>query len=77
MNDSVILSFLARNLPDFADRFLFSRIDSDEDQFSIQCQDGKILISANGYVSAFHGFYCYLKNTAASSFPGAATAKSS
>ena len=61
MNDSVILSFLARNLPDFADRFLFSMIDSDEDQFSIQCQDGKILISANGYVSAFHGFYCYLK----------------
>lgn len=41
--------------------FFFSMIDSDEDQFSIQCQDGKILISANGYVSAFHGFYCYLK----------------
>ena len=60
-NDSIISGFLGRNIPDLADRFEFEITGSSSDNFEVTAKDNKIYIKANNYISAFHGFYCYLK----------------
>ncbi len=59
--NSMISDFLKRNIPDFADDFIFNIEKSKVDFFEITAKNGKIYIKANNYISAFHGFYCYLK----------------
>lgn len=59
--DKVINGFLERNLSDFKNDFIIELKKSDKDYYRIKSHGGKIYITANNYVSAFHGIYCYLK----------------
>lgn len=59
--DRIIGDFLERNLPEFKHAFHIEFEKSSKDFFRITAQSGKIYITANHYVSAFHGIYCYLK----------------
>ncbi len=59
--DKTVQGFLERNFPDFKDDFIVEFEDSNKDYFKIKSANGKIYITANNYVSAFHGIYCYLK----------------
>lgn len=59
--NKIILGFLERNLPDFKDGFVINFEDNDKDFFKITSRNEKIFVTANNYISAFHGIYCYLK----------------
>lgn len=69
--DKIVSAFLQRNIPDLKDSFTVEFEESSRDFFRITAQNGKIHVKANNYISAFHGIYCYLKNSATCSFPGA------
>lgn len=60
-NDKIINDFLKRNIPDYADCFVFEIQSGDCDYFEVTSGNGKVFIRANNYISAFHAFYCYLK----------------
>lgn len=59
--DKVVNEFLQRNLPDFKDSFIIEFESNDKDFFRIISKNKKIFVTANNYISAFHGIYCYLK----------------
>lgn len=59
--DNVISGFLKRNLPEFENSFNVKLNGSSTDYFAVTAQNGVVNITANNYVSAFHGIYCYLK----------------
>lgn len=59
--DLIVNRFLERNLPDFKENIIVDFAENDKDFFCITSQDGKIFVTANNYISAFHGIYCYLK----------------
>lgn len=59
--DKVVNEFLQRNLPDFKDSFIIEFESNDKDFFRIISKNRKIFVTANNYISAFHGIYCYLK----------------
>lgn len=59
--DKVVNGFLQRNLPDFKDSFIIEFESNDKDFFRIISKNRKIFVTANNYISAFHGIYCYLK----------------
>lgn len=59
--DEIITGFLKRNLPEFVECFNVKIKDSDKDYFSVTADNGIVSVSANCYISAFHGIYCYLK----------------
>lgn len=59
--DSVINGFLERTLPEFKDCFDISLTGDACDQYRVTTENGMVLIQANNYISAFHGFYDYLK----------------
>lgn len=59
--DTVINGFLKRNLTEFVDDFIVEIKISDKDYFKIKAENGKVYVTANNYISAFHGIYCYLK----------------
>ncbi len=59
--DDVIVGFLKRNLPDFVNCFHVEIDESENDYFFVTADKGVVTISANCYISAFHGIYCYLK----------------
>lgn len=59
--DKVITGFLERNLPDFTNSIFIEFKENDKDFFRITSRDKKIFVTANNYISAFHGIYCYLK----------------
>ena len=73
--DLIVNRFLERNLPDFKENIIVDFAENDKDFFCITSQDGKIFVTANNYIFAFHGIYCYLKNTVMFSFRGAAIRK--
>lgn len=58
---NTIDGFLSRNLPEFADSFIFEITDDNDEKFEITCENGKVHIAASNLICAFHGFYCYLK----------------
>ena len=60
--DKTVSGFLERNLPKFKDDINISFSNSDKDFFSITACENKVNITANNYISAFHGLYEYLKN---------------
>lgn len=60
--DKTVSGFLERNLPKFKDDINISFSNSDKDFFSITACENKVNITANNYISAFHGLYKYLKN---------------
>lgn len=61
--DEVVRGFLERNLPEFADCFAVNITEAEDgcDCFKIFAKDGRVNVSANNYISAFHGIYEYLK----------------
>ena len=59
--DDVVKGFLTRNLPAFVESFNVKIDGSDKDYFSVTANEGIVNVSANCYISAFHGIYCYLK----------------
>lgn len=59
--DNVIRGFLKRNLPEFENSFNVKINGSSTDYFVVTAQNGVVNVTANNYVSAFHGIYCYLK----------------
>ncbi|MDE5670987.1 MAG: alpha-N-acetylglucosaminidase [Eubacterium sp.] len=59
--DAVIAGFLERNLPDFVHCFHVEIDGTENDYFSVTANNDVVSVSANCYVSAFHGIYCYLK----------------
>lgn len=59
--DNVINGFLERNLPKVKNNIIVEIKNSDTDNFVITAENGKLYVTANNYVSAFHGIYCYLK----------------
>lgn len=59
--DKIINGFLERNLPEFKEDFIIAFESSNRDFFRITSDNGKIFVTANNYISAFHGIYCYLK----------------
>lgn len=61
MNNTVFKDFLNRNLPQFANRFVFEVTNDGEEYFRVECKNEKIHITADSRVNAIHGFYCYLK----------------
>lgn len=58
--DSVIQGFLARNLPQFADR-IFITLTGGGDAYTVRTENSCVYISAGNYVAAFSGLYSYLK----------------
>ena len=59
--DEVIKGFLERNLPDFVNSFHVETDGGKNDYFFVTAKNGMVDVTANCYVSAFHGIYCYLK----------------
>lgn len=59
--DKIISGFLERNLPDFKDNFIIAFENNEQDFFRITAKNETVFVTANNYVSAFHGIYCYLK----------------
>ncbi len=59
--DKVIQGFLERNLPDFEDCFDIKIECSEEDNCTVTAKNGIVNVTANNYIMAFHGIYCYLK----------------
>lgn len=61
-NDKIISDFLDRNIKALASAFSFEITgEKAPDSFCVRAYDGMVYITANNYISAFHGFYCYLK----------------
>ena len=59
--DDIVKGFLTRNLPEFIESFNVTIDGSDKDYFSVTASKGIVNVTANCYISAFHGIYCYLK----------------
>ena len=59
--NKTVCGFLERNLPDFKDSFIIEFENGNKDFFRITTESGKVFVTANNYISAFHGIYCYLK----------------
>ncbi len=59
--DEVIKGFLNRNVPQFADKIEIKLTGVKKDNYCVTCKDETVFITANNYVSAFSGFYDYLK----------------
>lgn len=59
--NKTVSEFLERNLPDFKENIIVEFEESNKDYFKITADNGKIFVTANNYISAFHGIYCYLK----------------
>lgn len=59
--DKVVLGFLNRNLPNFVDKIKISLTGDKQDNYVVCAKDEKVYITANNYISAFSGFYDYLK----------------
>ena len=59
--DEVIKGFLERNLPGFVNSFHVEIDGGANDYFCVAAKNGVVAVTANCYVSAFHGIYCYLK----------------
>lgn len=59
--DKIVSSFLERNLGEFKDCFSVLITGGDCDNFAVSACDGIVNVTANNYISAFHGIYEYLK----------------
>lgn len=61
MNDIIFDEFLKRNIPEFANDFIFEITKNKSQYFEVSAKNNKIHIKADNRINAIHGFYCYLK----------------
>ncbi len=59
--DNIIQGFIERNLPGFENCFNIKIEYFEADSFIVTTKDGIVNVTANNYIMAFHGIYCYLK----------------
>ncbi len=59
--DKVIDGFLDRNFKNIKDKINIEITGGEKDFYKITTADGKVFVSANNYISAFHGLYSYLQ----------------
>ncbi len=61
INDIIFDEFLKRNIPEFANDFIFEITKDKSQYFEVSAKNNKIHIKADNRINAIHGFYCYLK----------------
>lgn len=59
--DKVIDGFLDRNFKNIKDKINIEIVAHEKDHYTVKTADGKVFVSANNYISAFHGLYAYLQ----------------